>query len=64
MKQPDAKLIFSSQLANYLLSRGHTIIKLKPKRGNENESVFVFLMNDDLPDAIESWMAQNQDRSL
>lgn len=41
-KKQDAKIIFSPQLANFLLSRGHTIIKLKPKRGSETESVFVF----------------------
>lgn len=58
MKKQDAKLIFSPQLANYLLARGHMIIKLKPKRGTENESVFVFQMDDDLFDAIDSWKAQ------
>jgi hypothetical protein len=54
MKQ-DAKIIFSPQLANFLLSRGHTIIKLKPKRGSETESVFVFQMDEDLLDSIEDW---------
>jgi hypothetical protein len=51
----DAKIIFSPQLANFLLSRGHTIIKLKPKRGAENESVFVFQMDEDLLLSIEDW---------
>jgi hypothetical protein len=54
----DAKIIFSPQLANFLLLRGYTIIKLKPKRGTENESVFVFQLDEDLFDAIESWKAQ------
>jgi hypothetical protein len=61
MKKQDAKLIFSPQLANFLLLRGHTIIKLKPKRGSENESVFVFQMNDDLFDAINDWKAQGNE---
>jgi hypothetical protein len=52
----DAKIIFSPQLANYLLSRGHTIIKLKPKKGNENESVFVFRLEDTLLEGIEDWV--------
>jgi hypothetical protein len=55
MKNPDAKLIFSPQLANFLLSRGHVIIKLKPKRGTECESVFVFQFDDDLLESIEDW---------
>lgn len=59
MKQ-DAKVIFSPQLANYLLGAGHTIIKLKPKKGNEQESVFVFQMDDGLLDSIDSWTKQNR----
>jgi hypothetical protein len=58
MKQ-DAKVIFSPQLANFLLETGHTIIKLKPKKGNINESVFVFRMDEDLLEAIESWSMKN-----
>jgi hypothetical protein len=57
MKKQDAKIIFSPQLANFLLSRGHQIIKLKPKKGAENESVFVFQMDEDLLYSIEDWMA-------
>lgn len=54
----DAKVIFSPQLANFLLSNGYTIIKLKPKHDNPNESVFVFKLEDGLYDCIEAWMAQ------
>lgn len=54
----DAKIIFSPQLANYLLSKGYTIIKLKPKHENENESVYVFSVEDGFYEAIESWMNQ------
>jgi hypothetical protein len=57
----DAKIIFSPQLANYLLARGYTIIKLKPKHENPNESVFVFRMEDGLLDYIAEWMEQNEE---
>jgi predicted CoA-binding protein len=57
----DAKLIFSPQLANFLLSRGYTIIKLKPKKGNENETVFVFRLEEDLLESIEEWMSYNEE---
>ena len=53
--EPSGKIIFSPQLANYLLSRGHEIIKLKPKKGTETESVFVFRYDEDLLDAITDW---------
>jgi predicted CoA-binding protein len=56
----DAKVIFSPQLANYLLMKGYTIIKLKPKHNNPNETVFVFRIEDGLYDAIEEWMANEE----
>lgn len=52
----DAKIIFSPQLANFLLKRGFTIIKLKPKHDAPNESVFVFRLEEDLLESIEEWM--------
>ena len=57
----DAKIIFSPQLANYLLACGFSIIKLKPKRDKENEAVFVFRLEDGLYDSIENWMEQNEE---
>ena len=57
----DAKIIFSPQLANYLLQRGYTIIKLKPKHDNTNESVFVFRMEEGLLDCISEWTECNED---
>lgn len=59
MKQ-DAKVIFSPQLANFLLGKGYTIIKLKPKHSSPNETVYVFRLDDGLFDAIEDWMAQGE----
>jgi predicted CoA-binding protein len=52
----DAKVIHSPQLANYLLQQGYTIIKLKPKRGNEYETVYVFRLDQGLLDAVAEWM--------
>jgi hypothetical protein len=54
----NGKIIFSPQLANYLLSRGHSIIKLKPKKDNVRESVFVFAVDDNLFEAISDWLRQ------
>jgi predicted CoA-binding protein len=52
----DAKVIFSPQLANFLLSRGYTIIKLKPKHEHPDETVYVFRLEDGLLESIEDWM--------
>jgi hypothetical protein len=58
----DAKIIFSPQLANFLLNAGFTIIKLKPKHDNPSETVFVFKLEDGLYESIEAWMEQNEDK--
>ena len=52
----DSKIIFSPQLANYLLKHGYEIIKLKPKHDNPNETVFVFKLVDGFFEAMEDWM--------
>jgi hypothetical protein len=52
----DAKIIFSPQLANFLLLRGYTIIKLKPKHNSPTETVYVFKLEDGLLNSIEDWM--------
>jgi hypothetical protein len=55
----DAKVIFSPQLANFLLARGYTIIKLKPKHDYPDETVYVFRLEDGLLESIEDWMDSN-----
>lgn len=52
----NSKLIFSPQLANHLLKKGYNIIKLKPKRNTENESVFVFHVEPGFYNDLEEWM--------
>ena len=61
--EKDAKVIFSPQLANYLLNSGYTIIKLKPKHGTENETVYVFRLEDGLFTAIEDWMKLDKENN-
>lgn len=51
------KVIFSPQLAQYLLHCGYTIIDLKRKKGTENETVFVFKWEKGLEDQIATWLA-------
>lgn len=50
------KLIFSPQLAQYLLKAGFTIIELKPKKNTINETVFVFRVDEGFFEAIDAWM--------
>ena len=47
-----SKIIFSPQLANYLLDRGYKIIHLKPKTNNKNETVYVFAVEKGFYEAI------------
>lgn len=53
-----SKLIFSPQLANYLLQCGFVVIELKPKHGAENETVFVFRYDPGLEEQITVWLEE------
>lgn len=52
------KLIFSPQLAQYLLHNGYTIVELKRKRGNERETVFVFEVEEGFDECVRAWLGE------
>lgn len=62
MEIKEAKVIFSPQLANYLLKNGYEIIKLKPKHDAENETVFVFSYDEDMDIVIEEWVKNKEEK--
>lgn len=49
------KLIFSPQLAQWLLNNNYNIVDIKPKRNYPNETVFVFKVENNFEDCISSW---------
>ena len=55
-KQRD-RVIYSPQLAQYLLHCGCHIVDLKRKKGTTNETVFVFKYDKGLEDQIATWLA-------
>lgn len=50
------KLIFSPQLAQWLLNNKFTIVDIKPKRGYPNETVFVFEVKEGFLESIKEWL--------
>ena len=50
------KLIFSPQLAQWLLNNHFTIVDIKPKREYPNETVFVFEVKEGFLESIEEWL--------
>lgn len=54
------KLIFSPQLAQWLLHSGYTIVELKPKRDCENETVFFFKEEEGFYDAMTRWSEEKE----
>lgn len=50
------KLIFSPQLAQWLLNNKFTIVDIKPKRDYPNETVFVFEVVDGFLESIQEWL--------
>lgn len=55
-----SKLIFSPQLAQYLLQCGYRIVELKPKRDNPRDTVFVFEYSKGLEEQIGVWLEDRE----
>jgi hypothetical protein len=53
IQQMRTKLIFSPQLAQWLLNDGSKVVDIKPKRDYPNETVFVFAIEDGFSDSIK-----------
>lgn len=49
------KLIFSPQLAQWLLHNGYRVVELKPKRESDNETIFVFEVTSGFGACIAAW---------
>ena len=56
------KLIFSPQLAQFLLHNGLQVVELKPKRNSINETVFVFQYDKRLNNLMEEWVNRKNDK--
>ena len=56
----DTKLIFSPQLAKFLLSKGHVIIDLKAKKEDICSTIFVFKYNSKLILDIDLWKSEKK----
>lgn len=54
-----SKLIFSPQLANYLLQRGFKIIHLKPHNAT-NQTIFVFTVDTGFYETIDKYRKENE----
>lgn len=50
----NTKLIMSPTMARKLLSKGNTIVDLKPKKENSRETIFVFELTNKLLNDMES----------
>lgn len=56
MNREQCKLIFSPQLAKYLLSKGFLIVDLKQKQESPKETIFVFRDSEALASETNKWM--------
>lgn len=52
----NTKLIFSPQLAQWLLNHNYTIVDIKPKREYPNETVFVFKTDENFDSCVKEWL--------
>lgn len=54
----ETKVIFSPQLAQYLLHKGYIIVDLKRKHNTYNNTVFVFKVEEGFFDCIREWLGE------
>ena len=55
-----AKIVFSPQIARYLLKKGYKIIDIKPSRENREKTLFVFEGSQNLGTAIAEYAKQKR----
>ena len=55
-----AKLIFSPQLAKYLIQCGYRVIDLKNNHNNPGDIVFVFAYDEGLEEEITIWLEDRE----
>jgi hypothetical protein len=55
MQQMKTKLIFSQQLAQWLLNHEFPIVDIKQKLNYPNKTVFVFAVKDGFIESIKEW---------
>ena len=53
--EEEGKIVFSPQVAHYLLRRGFPIINIKPDKNNRDKTIFIFKKDEALFDAIEDY---------
>jgi hypothetical protein len=56
----DEKLIFSPQVAKFLLNRNFKIVDIKPDRNDRNKTIFIFKNDDKLAEAINDYKNTKQ----
>lgn len=54
------KVIFSPQLAQWLLHNDYRIVDLKPKRDFKNETVFVFEVTPGFYACMQAWIEEKE----
>jgi hypothetical protein len=55
MESENVRLIFSPQLAKFLILKGFRIVDLKQKRENPDATIFVFKDENNLMDEVSKW---------
>lgn len=54
----ETKVIFSPQLAQFLIHHGYIIVDLKRKHDTYNETVFVFKVDKGFYECVREWLGE------
>ena len=56
------KIVSDASIARKLLHDGYRVVDIKPKRGHERETIFVFVAEGGLLDAMHKYIEERKER--
>lgn len=60
--EKECKIVSEPSIARKLLKDGYRIVDIKPKRGHEKETIFVFATEDGFSDALSKYSAERREK--
>ena len=60
--EKEYKVVSDASISRRLLKDGYKLIDIKPKKGHERETVFIFKVEDGFAGAFDKYIAEKKER--
>lgn len=60
--EKEYKVVSDASISRRLLKDGYKLIDIKPKKGHERETVFIFKVEDGFTSAFDKYIAEKKER--